>query len=310
MVKILLMPQKLTLKPGPGGQPYYYHAASQQSTYVRPFPALGAFPPQPPPGQVKKKKKEKPLVKTPIPGTDWLRVKTTEDNIFYTHKGLKESFWVVPDEIRAAVEALKSIESQTAEESQVQQQDHMQSSEAERVRQEQAIEVERIKTEVQGALKRRAEEPTLLQDVVKTKKLRSEEQQNRESADEYTGDEEHESEEEWQREATAELLAEAEAEKLLKEEARPEQEKEEAEAMKIGNNRQLNIPDRVDLSLEEAKALFKVRTTSLSSCIFTKNRQDSASRTRYQSSPSLGHFVAPLRLGSPVCSPSLCVRSP
>ncbi|KAG8908653.1 hypothetical protein FRB99_004941 [Tulasnella sp. 403] len=102
----------------PGGQPYYYHAQTNTSTYVRPIPGFTGAPPgitsQPsnqdnvvPPQVTKtKKKKEKPLDKTPIPGTPWLRVKTNEGNIFYTHTEKKESVWEVPEEIAEAVAAL------------------------------------------------------------------------------------------------------------------------------------------------------------------------------------------------------------
>src|ERR1700709_318026 len=93
---------------GPAGQPYYYHAGTQESTYIRPFPSFPiisqAIVPQPP------KKKDKPLLKTPIPGTEWLRVKTTEGNIFYSHKVKKQSLWTVPDEIKDVVEAFERAE--------------------------------------------------------------------------------------------------------------------------------------------------------------------------------------------------------
>ena len=61
------------------------------------------------------KKKEKPKVKTPIPGTEWLRVTTTEGNIFYTHTVKKHSVWTVPEEIKDAVEALEKDEQEKAE---------------------------------------------------------------------------------------------------------------------------------------------------------------------------------------------------
>lgn len=51
-------------------------------------------------------KKEKPLHKIPIPNTPWLRVKTTHGNVFYTHTDKKESVWTVPDEIKDFVEEM------------------------------------------------------------------------------------------------------------------------------------------------------------------------------------------------------------
>ena len=49
-------------------------------------------------------------MKTPIPGTPWLRVITTEGNTFYTHTGEKRSVWTVPEEIKEAVEQLEREE--------------------------------------------------------------------------------------------------------------------------------------------------------------------------------------------------------
>ena len=108
-----------------GGTPYWYHAASGQSTYQR--PSAIAFPPPnfsvPPPGypafpastssappaaevKEKKKKKEKAKDKTPIEGTSWVRVRTSEGNTFYMNKATKESVWTVPDEIKVCLLAV------------------------------------------------------------------------------------------------------------------------------------------------------------------------------------------------------------
>ena len=66
---------------------------------------------------------------------------------------------------------------------------------------------------------------------------------------------------EWQREAAAQLAAEAEEEERRREEERQRQE-EEAKRLKEAEKQkgapQLNMPERVDLSIDEAKALFKV----------------------------------------------------
>ncbi|KAG6861602.1 hypothetical protein C0995_014509 [Termitomyces sp. Mi166 len=217
----------------PGGQVYYYNSQTKESTYVRPIPA---FPILPTMQSESPKKKEKPLVKTPIPGTEWFRVRTTEGNIFYSHKARKESVWAVPEEIRDAVEALQKREQIKS--------NLEQSSQEER---EQTAEIQRIKEEVQSMVKRKAEESIPPDEIVVIKKAKVED------AEEDDGNESDESEEEdWEREAAAQLAAEAE------EKIRQDQEKErlerEAEAHRQA---QLHIPDRVDLSNEEAKALFK-----------------------------------------------------
>jgi len=46
--------------------------------------------------------KEKPMFKTPIVGTNWLQVTTTEGNAFYWHKITKASTWKVPNELKSA----------------------------------------------------------------------------------------------------------------------------------------------------------------------------------------------------------------
>ena len=51
-------------------------------------------------------------MKTPIPGTEWLRVLTTEGNTFYTHTTEKRSVWTVPEEIRDAVAQLEREEAE------------------------------------------------------------------------------------------------------------------------------------------------------------------------------------------------------
>ncbi|KZT72468.1 HSP90-domain-containing protein [Daedalea quercina L-15889] len=193
-----------------------------------------------------KKKKERPAEKTPIPGTDWLRVKTTEGNTFYTHKVEKRSVWTVPDEIRDAVDALEREEEEAKRRTE---------EEAEQAR----LEIERIKADVDGMTgKRKAEEPVPMDEVVITKKMKVDEAD--EDEDEESSEDEEEEEEEWQREAAAQLAAEAEEERKRKEEEKREEEEEKKrlrEAETAKGAPQLNMPDRVDLSIDEAKALFK-----------------------------------------------------
>jgi transcription elongation regulator 1 len=234
--------QILTNQIAPTGHVYYFNASTNESTYTRPLPSFANLP-RPAPAATKKKK-EKPLTKTPIPGTEWIRVRTTENNIFYSHKPTKKSLWTVPDEIAEAVRALELDEE--AEESR----------KAEEARKtEEEAEVERVKREAQEASnKRKAGEKPV--EGVKSKKARVEEVKDEDEG----GDDDESEEEEWQRDAAAQLAAEAEeAEKKRKEEeelakAEEQRQKDEMEA----KAKQLNLPDRVDLSLDEAKALFKV----------------------------------------------------
>lgn len=234
---------------GPTGQPYYHNAQTQQSTYVRPLPTFANLPPP----QAVKAKKEKPLVKTPVPGTDWIRVLTTEGNTFYTNKAKKESVWSVPDEIKEAVAALEAEE----DAKKIEQGD---------VAEETLREVERIKSEVQEAVgKRKAADPVPVDEVVISKKARVDDEKDEDEGEQEQEDEEDESDdsemEDWQREAAEQLAKEAEEEKQRQEEERKREEEEKARQLKEAETqkgRPLNMPNRVDLSIDEAKALFKV----------------------------------------------------
>lgn len=185
-------------------------------------------------------------------------MKTIEGNVFYSHKNKKESFWQIPDDIKDAVESLVKEEQAKQEQSE---KDALakQEAEARAAEQEQLLEIERIKNEVQAMamIKRKAEDFSPLQEVITTKKPRIEEEE--EENEENDSDESEE--EEWQREAAAQLAAEAEEEKK-RVEAEAERAKEEAkEAERRTQEAQINMPDRVDLSVDEAKALFKVSST-------------------------------------------------
>ncbi|TRM67559.1 hypothetical protein BD626DRAFT_479148 [Schizophyllum amplum] len=229
------LPPNWTEHIGPGGTKYYYNALNQESTYIRPLPA---FPVTPAP-QVGLPK-DKPLTKTPIPGTDWIRVKTTQGKTFYTNKAKKASVWTVPEEIKDAVAALDAGEAQGGN-----------SAQKRGATDEQKREIKRLKAEVQDATKRKAvDEP--VGELLVTKKAKVDEEDEEEEDSES-----EEEEEEWQREAAAQLAKEAEEEqKRREEEERQAKWAAEAEARKA-KEAQLRMPEHVDLSMEEAKALFK-----------------------------------------------------
>ena len=212
------------------------------------------------PAPTSKPAKDKPLVKTPIPGTDWIRVKTTQGNTFYSHKIDKRSMWTVPDEIKEAMEALEKEEQDAAERL-------IREEEEEATR----IETERVKAQIaKETAKRKARDPVPVDEVVISKKARvDDEPEDEEMADEDEDtDDDDEQEEEWQKEAAAQLAAEAE------EHERQKKEEEEAEQKRIRDEetlkeeyktQQLKLPAKVDLAPEEAKALFKVRQSPLCS---------------------------------------------
>lgn len=236
---------------GPNGQPYYFNAHTKESTYVRPLPSI------PSATAAVGTKKEKPAVKTPIPGTEWMRVKTTGGNTFYFHKLKKASLWTVPEEIKDALEKFEQEEAEAIEESKLKAIREEEEA-AKRAEEERDREVERIKAEVQNMVKRKAQGDVLVDEVVVSKKPKLEEKAEEDSDE----SEEEEEEEDWQREAAEQLAAEAEVErKRQEEEALKEKELAEQEAKAL-QEKQIKIPDRVDLSIEEGKALFKVSVTA------------------------------------------------
>ena len=206
------------------------------------------------PAPAPKPVKDKPLVKTPVPGTDWVRVKTIQGNTFYSHKVEKRSLWVIPDEIKEAVEALEKEEQEAAEML-------IREQEEEAAR----VETERVKAQIaKETAKRKAQDPVPVDEVVISKKARVDDEPEDEEMDEEDedSDDDDEEEEEWQKEAAAQLAAEAEEhEKQKREEEEAEQKriKDEETLKEEYKTNQLNMPAKVDLAPEEAKALFKVR---------------------------------------------------
>lgn len=248
----------------PTGHPYYYNNVTRQSTYVRPVL----------PTQLRSTKQEKPLFKAHIPTTDWLRVKTTEGNVFYSHKVRRESVWIVPDEIKEALEQLE--------------QDERHKEELSKTKKERGIE--------NGApAKRKAEDPISVDEVVITKKSRTDADLSDEEDEEDTSDEDED--EEWQLEAAEQLAKEAEELKRKGDEQRRIEEMEaEQDSRKkdqeIENNQRTQSgqhgPARVDLSIEEAKALFKVSVPFLCIHVLSNRGTDTSKGEGYKSSSAMG----------------------
>lgn len=157
----------------------------------------------------------------------------------------------MPDEIKEAVEKLEKDDAETKIREE-QEAVLRKEEEAKRAEEERLAEVERVKLEVQDAVKRKAEDAPM-DELIISKKAKVEEDEDEDS--------DESEEEDWQREAAAQLAAEAEEEKKrVEEEAKREKEEAEEEARRAKEAPQLNMPAKVDLSIEEAKALFKVGT--------------------------------------------------
>ena len=230
--------------------------------------------------------KDKPLVKTPIPGTDWIRVKTTQGNTFYSHRIDKRSMWTVPDEIGEAVSALEKEEQDAAERS-----GREQEEEATRV------ETERVKAQIaKETAKRKAQDPVPVDEVLISKKARVDDEPEDEEMDDgeedSDDDDDDEEEEEWQKEAAAQLAVEAEEherQKKAEEEAEQKRVKDEETLKEEYKTQQLNMPAKVDLAPEEAKALFKVRLLHSSSFLSPAHKYlDTLKGERYKPASSMG----------------------
>lgn len=275
---------KLDLETGPSGQIYFFNTFTRDSTYVRPLPVIPATTP-----------KEKPKHKTPIPGTDWLRVTTNQGNVFYTNKVKKESVWTIPDEIKDAVELLNKQE----EEDKVRAERQAQEKTRTDAETEQEREIERIRMEIQGAVKRTAEDLVASDEIVISKRLRlgTKEEDEVDEVEATEEDGEESEEEDWQREAAAQLAKEAEEEKK-----RQEEENEKAEQAQEAKESapQLSIPDRVDLSIEEGKALFKVCLQLHSPLLPLRHSRavctDLTPGEGYKPFTSMGHIPSPFHL--------------
>jgi len=277
---------KPVLETGPAGQIYFFNTSTRESTYVRPLPAFLANAPQ----------KEKPKIKTPIPGTDWLRVTTNQGNVFYTNKAKKESVWTIPDEIKDAVELLNKQDEDDKIRAGKQAQEETRSD----VEAEQEREIERVRMELQEVVKRKAEDISQSDEIVISKKPRVEDQVGgKVDESDDTDDSEESEEEDWQREAAAQLAKEAEEEERKQ---REEDEKAEAEEARRAKESapQITMPDRVDLSIEEGKALFKVRLQcNISLVPFKLSRvacTDLTPGERHKSFTSLGYVSSALHL--------------
>ncbi|KAF9259497.1 HSP90-domain-containing protein [Marasmius fiardii PR-910] len=225
------LPPPWTQHLSPTGQPYYHNPTTKESTYIRPLPT---FLQTGKPVSEPQKKKDKPLSKIQIPGTEWLRVRTTEGRIFYMHKTKKESVWTVPEEIKNALAQFEKEENEKRE-----QVTGTQGKPTQNENDEEMKEVERI-------VKRKAE----------AKKARIETTQDQE--EDSDNEEEEEEEEEWHREAAAQLAVVAEEVKRAEEETKHQQEEtrkmeREEQAQKAKELREYAS----QYSPEEARAIFK-----------------------------------------------------
>jgi hypothetical protein len=155
-------------------------------------------------------------------------VTTTEGNVFYSHKVKKESLWVIPEELKSALEALQ-----------------------EEKHREGRLTPAPLSGRSLQVSKRKAEDAQSLDEVGMNKRARMEEE-------EEDSEDEEEEEEDWQREAAEQLATEEEEERKRT----LEREKEaELEAQRMREQMEKAVPKTVDLSIEEAKALFKVGAT-------------------------------------------------
>lgn len=206
-------------------------------------------------GAPAKKKKEKPRLKEPIPGTDWLKVTTTEDNVFYSHPKTKVSSWTVPEEIKEqAAKWEEGKKTAKLEEERLRKEaeeaERAEQREAERIlREEQESEAKRVVEEARGT-KRKPEgedgtaQPTNSADPgPEAAKYASPPKKKKQKAQTVSALEELD--EDWQRQIAEEMAKEA----------MEEDGGEPAEAVEVQSKDDLSK----NLTSEESKAMFKVR---------------------------------------------------
>jgi hypothetical protein len=196
------------------------------------------------------------------------------------------SVWTIPDEI---VDAVAEIELKEKEDERKAQQEML--DKAARDEEAKQLEVDRIKKEMKGVIKRKADEETLLDEFVTSKKTKVE------SEDEDAEESEEEGEEEeWQREAAAQLAAEAEEERKRRIEEEEIKKKEaEADVQRTEAAGLINMPAKVDLSIEEAKALFKVRSHNFGNIGCRRCFTDAFDGEGHKSSSPMGYIIAQVR---------------
>ena len=114
--------------------------------------------------------------------------------------------------------------------------------------------------------KRKAESTEPIDEVVANKKAKLGDVASEEDSE----SEDEEEEEEWQREAANQLAAEAEEERKRAEERKKAEEEEAQRAQELASSQ----PPRIELSVEEGKALFKV-LNAYSKYIHGSSRLDS-----------------------------------
>ena len=150
---------------------------------------------------------------------------------------------------------------------------------------EKQIEVNRVEQETERVTKRKADEETPLDEIVVSKKVRKE-------SDKDSEDSEEEEEEEWQREAAAQLAVEA-AEECRRQEEKEVDQRQTEETKTVQNV--IKMPIKVDLSIDEAKALFKVSCEVCQVASSNKAFTVAVEGERYQSTPPLGYITAQIR---------------
>lgn len=263
------VPPPWTEHRAPGGQPYWFNPQTNVSTYTRPVAA--AVPPPPPPGFAGpplhfngaagppfgastvaptaapkvKEKKEKPREKIPIEGTDWIKVITNKDNVFFTNSATKASVWTVPDEIRDKVEELdRNTKKRKADEAAEREQEAMPAAEP-------ATSSPKNKHDEVPPSNKAEDPPAAAKDgeiIVEPKKRKAKKPKVVHEIEELEQDED------WQRQVAEEMAKEAEraaAEPLEAEQRQEEKGSREADARIAGT-------PAIDVSAEEGAALFKV----------------------------------------------------
>lgn len=174
-----------------------------------------------------------------------MRITTTEGNVFYFEKENKRSEWTVPDEIKEAVARLEEEERKKKEEKEREEQEKIEQERIEKLK-----ELERIRAEVEAEKKKKEE-------AEKERKRKQREDGEGDAPEEKrakVGDQEQQEDEEaWMKAVAAEFAEkDAQTKKDLEEQDEKTKEEEAEAAKKV-----FAVPEKVNVSVEEGRALFK-----------------------------------------------------
>lgn len=179
---------------------------------------------------------------------------TNEGNVFYFEKESKRSEWSFPEEIKEEVSVLEAEEQTRREEVEREEKEMAEAERLERVRERERVRAEVEEERKRKAMKRKEREENGEEPEPDSKVARKGGEEGEDGDGGEFGPQNEEDEEAWMKAVAAEF---ADADKAVEEEKIKDKEtleREEEEAAK----KVFSVPEKVNVTLEEGRALFKV----------------------------------------------------